>query len=253
MAGVQPAATAGSGWLASHHVLTRPGVAWAAGTAGLLVYNWWVLVPLRPGLWRSPNELFSNLEVSGRPFATAMQHADVISGLLLLAAFLAVGAASIRGAQREWLAMLVFAAAGALGGLLPETCADQVSVACRDRELSLQLPLQQYVHAAAGICEFAAITVALVFAFQRTRGARTGSARVYRALITGAVVAYPLLGLAYLVNRLGGVMEVVFFMGFTVMVLTQLAERTAACHHRASQGQRARPLIRSGAARGRSR
>jgi hypothetical protein len=40
------------------------------------------------------------------------------------------------------------------------------------------------------------------------------------------VVAYPLLGLAYLVNRLGGVMEAAFFIGFTVMVLAQLADRT---------------------------
>ena len=37
----------------------------------------------------------------------------------------------------------------------------------------------------------------------------------------------PLLGVAYLVNRMGGVMEAVFFAGFTVMIVTELAERTS--------------------------
>ena len=37
---------------------------------GLLAYNWWVLVPFKPGLLRSPDEFFSNLEVTGQPYAT---------------------------------------------------------------------------------------------------------------------------------------------------------------------------------------
>jgi hypothetical protein len=155
-----------------------------------------------------------------------MQHADLASGLLLLGAFLAMGAGSLQGGRREWLAMTVFAAAGALGGMFPETCGDQISVACRDLEFSFELPAQQYVHLTAGICEFGSITIALIFAVRRTRGARTASARVYRVLLTGAVAGYPLLGLAYLLNRLGGVLEVAFFIGFTVMVVTQLRERT---------------------------
>lgn len=224
MVHAQPAA-------APHRLLVRPAVAWAAGIAGLLTYNWWVLVLVRPGLMRSPSELFSNLEVSGQVYATAMQHADVVSGLLLLVAFLAAGAGSIPGGQREWLAMMAFATAGALGGIFPETCGDEISAACRRMELRFQLPLQQYVHLAAGICEFGAITIALMLAFWRTRGGQTVSARVYRALIAGAVVAYPLIGLAYLLNRLGGVMEVVFFVGFTVMVATQLYERSPRTAH----------------------
>jgi hypothetical protein len=45
-------------------------------------------------------------------------------------------------------------------------------------------------------------------------------------MTVAAVVAYPLLGAAYLLNVLGGVMEAVFFAGFTIIVLTQLRERT---------------------------
>jgi Protein of unknown function (DUF998) len=201
---------------------------WVLGIAGLAAYNWWLLVPLRPGLMHSPDELFSNLEVTGQPYAAAMQHADLLSGLLLAAAFLAAGSGSIPGGRPEWRAMMVFTAATAAGGVFPEVCADEVSPRCWSLEWHFQLPLSQYLHMAAGIAEFGAITVALLFAFVRTRGQPSATARAYRALAAGAVAAYPLLGLAYLLGRLGGVMEMAFFTGFTLMVATQLRERTAA-------------------------
>src|SRR5260370_36988505 len=89
--------------------VTRQAAAWVTGVTGLLAYNWWALVPLRPGLLRSPDEFFSNLEVAGHPYATLMQRADMLAGLLLLVAFLATGSRSIAGSRREWLALVVFA------------------------------------------------------------------------------------------------------------------------------------------------
>jgi len=59
--------------------------AWIFGIAGLLLYNWWILAPFKPGLIVSPNELFSDLEVTGQPFATSMQHADLYPGCCLRA------------------------------------------------------------------------------------------------------------------------------------------------------------------------
>jgi Protein of unknown function (DUF998) len=205
---------------------TRRALSWTLGIAGLAAYNWWLLVPLKPGLMTSPDELFSNLEVSGQPYAALMQHADVAAGVLLLAAFLMARHSRSAADRREWLAMLAFAAAGALGGLFPEVCADGISAVCRRMEWRFQLPASQYVHDVAGILEFAAITIALACAVSRTRRQRTSTARWYRALAVGALVAYPLLGAAYLVNRLGGVMEGVFFAGFTIMVVTVLADWT---------------------------
>lgn len=196
------------------------------GIAGLLAYNWWLLVPLKPGLMTPPDELFSNLEVTGQPYAAVMQHCDVASGLLLLAAFAVTGPGAARPGRREWLSMLAFAAAGALGGLFPEVCADGVSATCRRQEWHFELPAAQYVHIVAGIFEFAAITLALIYAVSRSRPSGSSLARVYRGLAGGALVAYPLLGAAYLTDRLGGIMEAVFFIGFTVMVATELAERT---------------------------
>jgi hypothetical protein len=206
----------------------RLASAWIFGTAGLICYNWWLLVPLKPGLMSSPDELFSNLEVTGQPYAAAMQHADVASGLLLLAAFWTVGHGVSRGERREWLLMLGFAAAGAVGGLFPEVCADAVNAACRQMEYRFELPASQYIHMVVGVLEFAAITLALLWAWRRTRDQSTRPATAYRRLAIGALIAYPLLGAAYLSDRLGGLMEVVFFAGFTVMVITHLAERTAA-------------------------
>jgi uncharacterized protein DUF998 len=213
---------------ASPGLRARRTVTWIFAIAGMLAYNWWLLVPLKPGLMTSPSELFSNLEVNGQPYATVMQHLDLLSGLLLLLAFAAAGSRSIPGGRPEWLAMLVFAVGGSLGGLFPEVCADGINARCRSLEWRFQLPVSQYVHDCAGIVEFSAITVALLLAVWRTRGGQSRTARIYRALAVGALVAYPLLGLAYLVNRMGGVMEAVFFAGFTVMVLTQVVERTQA-------------------------
>jgi len=217
--GLAAGTPAAGGWRA------RRALAWTLTVAGLAAYNWWVLVPLKPGLMASPDELFSNLEISGQPYASAMQHSDLLSGLLLAGALLILGR-GLPALRKDWLAMLVFAAAGAAGGIFPEVCADGINAVCRSKEWRFELPVSQYLHMAAGIVEFAAITVALLIALRRTRGSQAVTARVYRRLWQGALICYPLLGLAYLVNRMGGVMEAVFFAGFTVMVLTQIAERT---------------------------
>jgi hypothetical protein len=221
---------------------SRQVLAWTLALAGLLAYNWWLLVPLKPGLMTSPNELFSNLEVSGQPYAAAMQHADLLSGVLLFGAFLAAGRRRIPAGHRDWLAMLAFAVGGAAGGLFPEVCADGISALCREQEVHFQLPAGQYVHIVAGIAEFSAITIALILAIRRTRPSHGRYATVYRRLGIGAIICYPLLGLAYLVNRMGGVMEAVFFVGFTVMVATQIAERTSRKCRRTAERQGTRTL-----------
>ena len=209
----------------------RAAVAWILGVAGLLAYNWWLLVPLKPALMRSPDELFSNLEVTGQPLATAMQNADLAAGLLLLGAFCVAGIGV--GRKPEWLAMIGFSVAGVLGGLFPEVCADAVNAACRRAEFDFQLPASQYIHMIAGILEFAAITLALLLAVRRTAHQRTRIAMVYRGVGAAALIAYPLLGLAYVTDRMGGVMEAVFFAWFTFVVVTQLAERISASSRRA--------------------
>ncbi len=217
----------GSGFPASwHRPVARQLAAEALGIAGLLAYNWWVLVPLKPGMMTSPNELFSDLEVPGQPFATAMQHADVLSGLLLLGAFLVVGSEAIPRGRAEWRSMMVFACAGVIAGLFPEACPDGMSAACRHLEWTFQLPSHHYVHIVASVFEFGGVTTALWLAHSRTRGEGSRAALVYRTLTIGALPAYLLLGAAYLFNIWGGVMEAVFFVAFTLIVLTELVERS---------------------------
>lgn len=205
--------------------IARRSLAWGCGAAGLLAYNWWALVPFKPGLMRSPNELFSNLEVTGQPYAIAMQRADVTAGVLLLLAFLLTGIRTVDGGRREWLGLVVFSMAGAIGGLFPQVCADTLNHSCMSAEWHFRLAASQYVHDGSGIIEFAGITLALLLAIVRTRRQRTWAAAGYRILGWGAAVGYPVLGLSYLFDIGGGVVEAAFFLGFSAMVLLQLSER----------------------------
>jgi len=191
----------------------------------LLAYNWWVLAPFKYGLMRSPNELFSNLEVTGQPYAIVMQRADVTAGVLLLLAFVLAGSRTIPGARREWLGMVFFAMAGAIGGLFPQVCADGLSHSCMSAEWHFRLAASQYVHDGSGVIEFAGITLALLLAIMRVRGSNTLTARGYRFVGWVVLVAYPVLGVSYLFNIYGAVIEAVFFAAFTAMVLLQLNER----------------------------
>ena len=76
--------------------------------------------------------------------------------------------------------MVVFALAGALGGVFPEICSDGANASVADREFRFQLPSQQYLHIVAGILEFGGITLALFYAWRRTRNDETGTARIYQ-------------------------------------------------------------------------
>jgi hypothetical protein len=196
----------------------------ALGLAGVVAYNWWVVVPFVPGLMPSANGFFSDLEATGGRDATWMQHADLTAGILLVAAFVLRGAAGRDGRRPEWKWMVAFAAAGGVGGAYPYACAEGLSASCRRMEWHLQLPVHHYVHVVAGIAEFVFLTTAVLIAARRTRGTDTREAHVYHLLLEGLLVAYPLLGLAYLTDRLGTLIEPVFFLIFSAMVIVQLFE-----------------------------
>ncbi len=202
----------------------RVGAAKILGVAGVVAYNWWVVVPFVPGLMPSVNGFFSDLEATGRPHAALMSDADLCAGLLLLAAFLLRGSTSRHGVRREWKWMVAFALAGAIGGRYPYACAEGLSAACRQLEWHLQLPLHHYVHVVSGIAEFATLTTAAVIAWRRTRHEGTLEARVYAAVVTVLLIGYPLLGLVYITDRLGTLVEPIFFVAFSTMVLAELFE-----------------------------
>jgi len=203
----------------------RKFIIWLFGITGLLAYNWWILAPFKTGIISSPNELFSDLEIDGRPYATVMQHLDLASGMLLLITFLVIGSRRNYFNFKEWLATVIFAVGGALGGIFSETCSDTTNAVCRHAEWTLRLPLHHYLHLIVGIVEFGAISVALYFAYQRTKGGKSLTAKIYKMLAKGAIVAYPLLGLAYVTNRFGAYIEPVFFASFTLIVILQISER----------------------------
>jgi hypothetical protein len=194
------------------------------GVTGVVLYNWWVVVPFVPGLMPSVNGFFSDLEATGRPHAVLMSDADLTAGILLVAALLLRGSTAPTGVRREWKWMVAFAAAGAIGGRYPYACSEGLSATCRQLEWHLQLPLHHYVHVVSGIAEFATLTAAAFLAMRRTRHDGTRESRAYRAVVVTLVAGYPLLGLVYLTDRLGTLVEPIFFVAFSAMVLTELFE-----------------------------
>lgn len=204
--------------------VARVTVAKVLAVGAVAAYNWWVVVLFVPGLMPSINGFFSDLEATGRPHADLMSDADMLAGVLLLAALLLRGPFSRGVARREWAWMVTFAVVGAVGGRFPYACSEGLSATCRQMEWHLQLPAHHYVHVVSGITEFVTLTVATVLATRRTRGMGSPAARVYDGLVKVLVVAYPLLGLVYLTDRLGTLVEPIFFVVFSVMMLTEVFE-----------------------------
>ena len=202
----------------------RLGLAKVVGVAGVLAYNWWVVVPFVPGLMPSANGFFSDLEATGRPHAALMSDADLVSGVLLVAALLLRGSTARTGVRREWKWLMAFAVTGAIGGRYSYACSEGLSAACRQMEWHLQLPVHHYIHVLSGIAEFVTLTTASVLAMQRTRRDGTWEARLYSGVVKVLVVGYPFLGLVYLTDRLGTLVEPVFFIAFSAMMVGELFE-----------------------------
>jgi hypothetical protein len=198
------------------------GASEVVGVGGLLVYNWWVVVPFVHGMLPSDNGFFSDIEASGLPHSTLLQHLDLLSGIMLVTALALRGSVGRQYRGREWGWLVGFAIAAGAGGKFSYACSSGLSAVCRAQERRLQLPLHHYIHMLSGVLEFATITAAVVLAVRRTRGQRTGSAVVYRSVLRLFYVAYPLLALAYLTDRLGAFIEPVFFLSFTLVIITHL-------------------------------
>jgi len=198
------------------------GAVQAVGIAGVVAYNWWVVVPFRHGWMRSPDELFSDLAANGQPHAVVLQRLDLLAGLSLALTFLVRGASG--RAAREWPWLVAFGSAAAIGGRFSFACASGLDATCRYQEWHLALPAHHYVHMVMGVTEFVAITMAIWLAFRRTRFGNTFEARTVRVLVQVLLVAYPLLGVAYLTDHWGALVEPVFFVAFTVFMLVELNE-----------------------------
>ena len=202
----------------------RRPVAFAVGIVGIALYNWWLPVALFSRLLTTPNELFSDLEATGRPDASVLQHLDLAAGIVMVVALLLRGRVGPDGRRSEWPWLVTWAVAGAVGGRFSYACPEGLSAACRSAEWRLALPPHHYVHVIAGIVEFTAATVAVYIAWKRTRSRERPTTRTIRWTGRVLVAAYPLLGLSYLTDRLGVFVEPIFFVCFSVMAMVELLE-----------------------------
>jgi len=152
------------------------------GCLGLALYNWWIAVLLTGGVLTSRNEFFSDLEARGASIGAVLSHVDIAAGTLLLVALVLRGSDSPAGRRREHLFLVIFAAAGAIGGLFTYSCAEGVDASCRAAEWRLQLPWTHYAHVVAGIVEFAAATWAIVVARRRVIDDEASSPRLVASM-----------------------------------------------------------------------
>jgi hypothetical protein len=199
-------------------------VAQFLGLIGIVLYNWWVWVVVATNLLTNTDAFFSDLEATGRPDAELFQHLDLAAGVVTLVALLVRGAWGPNGKRREWRWLVLFAIAGAIGGHFDYACPEGLSAACRSNEWHLRLPLHHYLHVFSGIIEFAAVTVAVYFAWRRTREQRDWIAWSVKGIAIALVIGYPLLGIAYLSDRFGSFIEPIFFVSFSIMVAIELLE-----------------------------
>jgi hypothetical protein len=189
------------------------------GLIGLVLYNWWIFAAFDPHALRTTNQLFSDLEATGEPHARLLSNLDLAAGVLIALALLLQR--RNRAVRLPGDLLIVFGLAAAVGGLFPYSCAEGVSRACRDAEWSMALPWQQYVHIGSGIVEFAGATLAIL-----ALRAHTGTvhARAARLLTQILVIAYPLLAVAYIGDRLGAFIEPIFFVSFSIAVVLALTD-----------------------------
>lgn len=194
------------------------------GVLGLALYNWWIVVAFHSHLLTSSDELFSDLEAFGRPDANLLQRLDLVAGLTLLAALLLRGSSNRLGPRPEWRWLVGFSMASALGGQFAYACSEGLSAACRQAEWHLELPFHHYAHVISGVVEFAAVTMAIYLAHQRTKGRGTLIARLVKWTGLVLLVAYPLLAVCYLTDRYGAFVEPFFFVCFSAMIAIELFE-----------------------------
>ncbi len=148
------------------------------------------------------------------------------AGVLMVVALLLRGPSARHGVRREWKWMVAFAVAGAVGGRFPYACSEGLSATCRTLEWHLQLPPHHYIHVVSGILEFGTLTTAAVIAMLRTRHEGTLESRLYAGIVRVLAVSYPFLGLVYITDRLGTLVEPIFFVAFSAMLLVEIFEPT---------------------------
>ena len=202
----------------------RRPLAVAVGIGGVALYNWWIVAALHGHFLTTSDELFSDLEATGRPDASLLQHLDLAAGLVLITALALRGPKGPHGRRPEWSWLVAFAAAGAVGGRFAYACPEGLSASCRAAEWRLALPAHHYVHVAAGILEFATATVAAYLGWKRTSTDADLIARAFRWMGGSLVLAYPFLAFAYLTDRLGAFIEPVFFVCFSILAVVELVE-----------------------------
>jgi hypothetical protein len=197
------------------------------GMIGLGAYNWWLAAPFVPGMQRDGSGFFSDLSADGQPHAAMLHRVDTLAGVLLVVALLLRGPFDGLTKRPEWPWLLAFAVVAAIGGMFPYACAPGYDAACRRLQYGFDLPLHHYVHMVSGVCEFFFATMAIWVARHSCPEGHRLPGRVSHVLLPVLIVAYPILGFAFLRDRAGSLIEPVFFVIFSAIVVAELSNPEA--------------------------
>lgn len=197
------------------------------GMIGLGAYNWWLAAPFVPGMLRDRDGFFSDLSADGQPHAAMLHRVDILAGGLLIVALLLRGPLDGLTKRPEWPWLVAFAVIATIGGMFPYACAPGFDASCRRLQWGLGLPLHHYVHMMSGIGEFFSATMAIWVARHADLEGHTIPGRVSHFLLPALIVAYPVLGYSYFFDRAGNLIEPVFFLIFSAIVVAELSSPEA--------------------------
>ncbi|MET7362967.1 DUF998 domain-containing protein [Streptomyces sp. NPDC005562] len=155
--------------------------------AGALAYSAWLTETFLPAGLSPRTSYVSELAASDQPYGSLYRTADLLAGLLVLAA--ALGALrwlprAGRWSAVGWAALALFGAATAADSRLPLSCTPTADAGCVAREGAGAVP---WTHSAHVVSSGLAVTVALAAMVLLTVAARRGEATPYARSARGAL------------------------------------------------------------------
>lgn len=192
---------------------------------GLILLNWWLLLPFL-GLWpNSLNGLMSDATATGSPNAQAIRVVEFLACGLLLTALSLRGPIDQNGkVRRDWWCAVALVVFEAFDTLFVEACRSGTDQQCFSDEMRFDLPLHHYFHVAGGVLEWSFALAAVILGLRRLRSINSPLQGSYRSLLIFAIVVIPPLAAAFVTHRLFVVVESTVYIAFSLLIYLQVTE-----------------------------
>lgn len=192
---------------------------------GLILLNWWLLLPFLGGWPNSLNGLMSDATATGSPDAQAIRVVEFLACGLLLAALFLRGPIDQNGkVRRDWWCTVALVMFEAFDALFVEACRSGTDHQCFKDEMSFSLPPHHYLHVAGGVLEWSFALAAVILGLRRLRSIHSPLQHPYRSLLIFAIAVIAPLAAAFITHRLFVVVESTVYVAFSLLIYLQVAE-----------------------------